>query len=672
MFLLGLIPLLHSPAAQAMGDDDPYTAFSRFCATYFGAEKEPETYRAFGETLSFDGDSLWLRPSHTSAAVGITTNLPADVHIEYGPTDALGEQTGTAERLFYTHLRHMTGLTPGRTYHYRFVATDERGSTIRSDTRTFTTRPPQPDRVIRIPDDMQGPPYILDQADAYYLVTRDLAIDGTAFEIPDRTTDVTLDLGGHTVTYNNKAWPDLETDNFPDWIRDAKYGIKAMKASGLKVYNGAIVQGPGANRAQNNSIGYNPIYLNGCQRVEIAGVTISYNGAQQIGIYGHWSGSRSSFHHNIFIDAGADVRNRHGAGSRALLVGADSEHVTVHHNLVKRTRQGGVRGSEVHHNEIYVDSWATNSFAITLNEGGVAHHNKVFGTGYHLVAFGWGHEQTFHHNFVHLEGTDVKGRFEEYGDQVSLNGFRLTQYNGATHARHDNLYHDNTVVIRGREGSQGRGTQFWGDPHVINLRFRDNVVKAITTDNDTPRIASIVAHGTYRLADAQEPVYYENAELISNICNVRFGDDYGVGSNTRFIGCRFVRVGDDPRYRTFNFSRAAISRHHVVRDPVFEGGASMDSIAFTSDEQDVTFEWTVTVKTEPNATIAVHDAHGHEVWQGRADEAGDAAVPLAQQTVTRAGTRVHTPHRIRTEAGDRAGVATVRVDRARSVTVPVR
>src|SRR5690606_36408157 len=109
--------------------------------------------------------------------------------------------------------------------------------------------------------------------------------EGTAFAVAPKNTNITVDLGGHTVTYNTKAWPDLPTENFPDWVKDAKYGLRAVKIPNLKIFNGSIVQGAGNNRAQANSIGFSPIYLNGCQNSEIACVVIDYSGVQVAGIY---------------------------------------------------------------------------------------------------------------------------------------------------------------------------------------------------------------------------------------------------------------------------------------------------------------------------------------------------------------------------------------------------
>ena len=51
---------------------------------------------------------------------------------------------------------------------------------------------------VRVPEGVQGPPYVLDRADTTYLVTGDLSTDGTAIFVA--ASGITLDLGGHILT----------------------------------------------------------------------------------------------------------------------------------------------------------------------------------------------------------------------------------------------------------------------------------------------------------------------------------------------------------------------------------------------------------------------------------------------------------------------------------------
>jgi len=129
-----LLFLLMMPFALA----DDYDDFNVFAKQAFGAEKEPLIYDKFGNTLEFDEEGFWIHESKTSAVIAFETNLPSNSYVEYGTTTSYGQQTQAHDRSYYIHLHYLNDLSQG-IYHYRLVATDERGNTIRSEDRTFTT-----------------------------------------------------------------------------------------------------------------------------------------------------------------------------------------------------------------------------------------------------------------------------------------------------------------------------------------------------------------------------------------------------------------------------------------------------------------------------------------------------------------------------------------------------
>lgn len=71
--------------------------------------------------------------------------------------------------------------------------------------------------------------------------------------------------------------------------------------------------------AHATSIGFNPIYMGSCSKVELAGVSVRYSGSQQVGMFNHWPGNGWHIHHNVFMDTGKALVNRHGADSKAVL-----------------------------------------------------------------------------------------------------------------------------------------------------------------------------------------------------------------------------------------------------------------------------------------------------------------------------------------------------------------
>ncbi len=222
-----------------------YGKFNDFCIKHFGAEKEPLVYEKFGETLKFLDKGAWMHASEASSCIGFETNLPAKAYVEYGPTRKYGSRTSEHERHFYLHLHYLKDLKPNATYHYRFVAVDERGKKVVTEDAVFVTK--KSPGAIHVPGNMQGPPYLLDKAGATYVLTKDLTIDGKAFDV--KADNITLDLGGHTVIYNNKRMEIALKLSSTIWRKDAHYGVNSQVRKGLTVLNGRIKQGAGDNGA---------------------------------------------------------------------------------------------------------------------------------------------------------------------------------------------------------------------------------------------------------------------------------------------------------------------------------------------------------------------------------------------------------------------------------------
>ncbi len=679
-------PYSPSQIAEAAGEE-VYEQFNRFALQNFGAEKDPLVYDTFGSELQFTSRFMWTYISERSAVIAFETNLPAQSFVQFGPTSAYGSETEEPERYFYLHLHYLTGLEPDTTYHYQVVARDERGNVITSQDYTFTTRSTA--GTIHIPNDLSGPPYILDQEGATYVVTQDLVVPGTAFEIA--APGITLDLGGHRIVYNSQPHP----GGISDPRDDAYYGVKTRRYAGvkdIKILNGILEQGPG-NDASVGSIGFNPIYISsaGGRGTEIAFVTAIYSGPQVSGIFIDWPGDEPyNIHHNITLDRGTEVLNRHGAGVRGILIydyrGTPGvRNATVHHNLVKRSRHAGLTGNVLYNNEVYIDSYDTNAYAIAPldfreGHGYEAFNNRVFGTGYHVVGFAWGNNLHIYNNFVHLQGVEPTNRSEESGTHASVIGMRLTQYNGSTHPYEDNLYENNVIAIYGREGTTlVRGVQFMSDPNVKNLRFRNNIVKVIIQDESSPRAAAaIVAEGGNGCED-NPPVIYEHNTLISNIANVQIGDSYGnAACNHYFLENTFIADEGTlhPDYATFKYGfwdSSAPQRNTVVRDAVLQGAASLDSVRFQNDEQDLRVEWTLTIRVldaynrpVADASVLIKEIPTGNIERGRTDANGTYTTPLVQYVARQSGKTEHTPHWLLISDGDWSDDRIVTMDRPRT------
>jgi len=640
-----------------------YSIFNRFCRANFGAKVEPLVRETFGEKLEIVEGSLWVHASDRSASIGWMTNLPATVEVSGARAEA-----ATGERPFYVHLWRLGGLEPGKAVELTLTCTDEFGGSVR---RKVRVEPGRPEGATDFPGGAAGPPYAISEP-GHYILTKDITAKRTAILV--EAEGVTLDLGGHTVTYATEQLPKEHfTDKWMSYVRTGSFGVKNMGGSKFKLLNGKVIQGAGRNRGNDESCGFNPVYVRGCSEVELAGVEVDFWSPQNYGVRFRNSGDDHLIHHNVVRDRGNMMHNRHGAGCGAIgFIGAKGGKYIARHNLVARTRQNGIRGGydESHHNEIYLDSWSTNSFATSIKAGRRLHHNRIFATGYHAIACPWGNGVRIEDNFIHMQGINTgKTRWwEGFGDQNSMNGLRHTQWGNNKTPSENSDYARNVVLIYGRNGCQIRGVEFFSDTYIKGLTLRDSTIKVVSQDAKTTKAACVATHGNAKREKTQNPVYYRNCTFVSNINHIRLGDDYGTGSHHHFIGCRFVREGDDPRFRTLTAMGSYWSRHHKLIDCIFGEGTAPDDVDFMKTKpgtRDYTVEWSLTVKTEPGAEVVITDAKGAEVCRGKAGPDGRLVAPLAQYKMSGHGKEVLTPHTVKA-AGKSAQVT---MDRQKELAV---
>ena len=616
---------------------------------------------------------VWSHAGETSAVVACWTPTAMKVRVEYGPTEAYGLTAAGDTKPRYMHVLHLNGLTPGRRIHFRFVGSDADGAVHRSADATLT--PKRIENAVRIPDHLQGPPYALDKANTTYVLTKDVTTPGTAFHV--RASNVTLELDGHTVRYG-KDLSYEEPEDARSWL-DSGHGVMFPKygVKGTKVRNGLLIEATPKEKQHPNGWGHNAVCGNGVSGFEFAGLAMVYEGKDIRGIQMANSGS-GTVHHCVIEDRGTHISNRHqgldGIGGLPKS--------KVHHNLIKRVRHRGISagaGSDIHHNEIHLDSWATNAYGVMCyhTKDADVHHNMIFGGGYHVIGVGTvsGCENVkVHHNHIELVGAKPTQRSSEYGAISGMNGVRVT-WGGK------NLdFYENTILITGTEGSNLRGTWFCSEPSVSGVVFRDNLVRVVALDRKAVVRGAFACCGDYR-KPGHPVTLYENNRVISNVTHVRFGEGYGLGSNHHFVGNTFVREGNDPRYRTIRIGYGNYpTKGHVLLDNTFEGGAGLDKVSFTGGgERDFAVRWTVTVnvldaaaRPVAGADVKVTDAAGNEVASGKTARDATARFALTQYVHKVGGKEPLTPHTILVKARGTEAQATVTADATKTVKVVVR
>jgi hypothetical protein len=616
-----------------------YDEFNKFSKYFFSALRDPLYFNYSGSDLKIS--SIWSHTSETSFVVAFETNLPTFSYVEYGETLGYGFKTDFSERTFYNHRIYLKNLKKDTTYHYRIVVIDELGRKKYSEDKTFKTFTPQ--NVVYIKDLPGGPNYVLDQSNTYYLLTEDIVSNETAIYL-DTVANVTVDLGGNTIIFgqgNSENAYGIDYFNYP-YIDGY-----------IRIFNGKIIQGENPNMYSNSdSSKFSPVIIrdskyskNNHDRFEMAGIEIEYYASQSWGFLSRYSWGKYRIHHNSFKDVGVGVTNRHGAGTRAqgfLYLDVNNEN-ELKNNVVKRTRQSGINGAKnIENNEIYIDSWAANSFGIQSYNpkdgigGGITSNNKVFGTGYYAIAIPWATiNQSFDNNFIHMEAINTKDYrwWESWGEQNVVNGFRLTQYNPGGQYRNNVDFDGNIVITNARHGGYARGTEFFSDNSVYNWTFRNSILKAVAWDNNGD-VTTVATQGHFRKNDTQI-LKYINITSISNRNNIRLGDSYGKGNNHHFINSTFIKIGDNPNYHTFIGDGGYWNYGHLLLNPTFLGGAKYNDVYWerTATLTDYSIGWTVNINSNPNSEIIILDKDGKESFKGNLNNLGKLSVDLKELTI---------------------------------------
>lgn len=624
--------------------DSVEAVFNDFCNTHFGAEADSLIYDKFGYTLKINATGGWKYASEKSASVSWQTNLPSKSYIEYGTTTAYGTQTTTTDRYYYTHIHHLKNLQENVTYHYRLVCEDERGNIIKSSDSTFTTVLPA-GNIVKVPDNLSGPPYVLNQANTTYLFTQDITASKTAIVV--LADNITIDLGGHTIIHGDQTVSSVTESDY----NNCGAGIYSYQPrTGITIVNGTLKNGSATgNVSITAGYGFNPIYLRKAGDVEIAGVICDYYFSQTHGMAIKDAAGNINIHNNIVNDRGTEITYRHGSGVKAIAFRGGDPHVPnghhIDYNLIKRSRQNGVNfAMTMTGNEIYIDSWSTNSFAIQpTHKDGVLKDNKMLITGYNAYGAGWSsNDMIFENTFIHMEsiitmtsGSTGNRYFETWGDIDCLAGFRITNYNPGGRQRNNLLYKDNLIIGNCRKGAEMRGTEFMTDYSITNTRFENSTVKVMVTDsNSNNRAASIVTHGASN-DSLPVPIYYRNCKIISNFCNIRFGDSYARGHHHKFYNSDLIRIGNHPDYHTFVFDGGYWGWDHHLIDCRFLSGATYDDVYWkrTGLYSNYSVGYTLCVNANPGSQITIKDAKDSVVYNGVMPASGVITDTLLRSTI---------------------------------------
>jgi len=521
---------------------------------------------------------------------------------------------------------------------------------------------PEAERVIEI-----GAPGVMDQPGATYLLTRDVTAPRTAFVV--KGDGITLDLGGHTVTYGTDdgdrhsgvfARPGEGEESFPHIPREGFGG-----ASNFMLRNGRIVQGGGDG-------GFcHAVYMRAVDGLEIYDTVTQVRSRDSDNFYIRSCGS-VRIHHNDCISTVKEVSNRHYPGQDVIVFWGVDGPVEIDHNGIHGGAQWGInvhnKGRkpylvDVHHNLVKHRSYATNGYGLGCHADNMyVHHNAVIpvaGRGVHLTARGI----EFFSNIV-----DVREKPNPEYPRTRSHGVKLE---GATSTR----VHHNLIRSTAEEGfGDADPLDFDVPAGAHNEVYRNTVVALRKTDEFWAATTNLISQ-----VDGSGCVVHDNI-FRTNHWHIRV--DWGGGSGMLFRDNRYEVIGEPEDYQFFSIrpGRAYDVKNDIFRDNVLVPPASYDRMAFMyrdylPERMDIAIESTLTVlATDPaglpigNVVVARSGPEGE--LRAATDSSGTAKLLLVPVRYVGNEKRPYGPYSVTLSKPDWDTV-TRNVDAAQPLTLPV-
>jgi hypothetical protein len=309
----------------------------------------------------------------------------------------------------------------------------------------------------------------------------------------------------------------------------------------FSVFNGSVLQGAG--RSPTPASGGGGVITHAR---EIAGVTASYNGAQGHGfdIGGNNIDNNIGIHHCVIIDKGTIVLDRH---SQASASGTGDK--AYYSNTLIGVRQCGVSGAgEKFNNEVYMDSYVTNS--IGIQGSGASHNNRIYGMGFLAIGMWIGDETARTDNMIYLRAYAPSKRSAEYGTNDSrlsgVAGIRVTFNNEM-----ENVLFENNTVLTYVDTPAGYAKGAWVLTSLTqnNIWYVNNVFLAEGNNEfNGGDVETFMIHGGsvhYNEEYYGSPVKIEGNIFAGNGRAIAIGDGYSVGGSAVFRNNKIIQTGID-------------------------------------------------------------------------------------------------------------------------------
>ncbi len=494
---------------------------------------------------------------------------------------------------------------------------------------------------------------VLDQPGATYRLTRDITVPRTAFMI--KGDDITLDLGGHTVTYGTDIGVDYCHGVFlrPGGGEGSFQGVPKEGFGGgnsFTLKNGRIVQG-GQPVAPEGAITYasgrivkeqgdhprpgrycHAVYIRGCEGFLVTGVTTQVNSRDTNNVHVLYC-KQGEIANNRCISTVREITNRHWPGTQVILVSPVGGNVDIHHNTIDGGGQWGIYVAsegrtghlvQVHHNIIRHRSYTTNGYAIGCHAPNMrtyANVIKSIGRGVHLT----GNSIDFYNNIV-----EPKEKPNPEYPSTRTHGIKIE---GATHT----LVHHNFCRVVAEEGAGDADPLDFDCRRYSGNRVYKNTIEAIRAGEQYWAASVNVIR-----ADRSNLTMVHDNLFRTNHWHIR--GDWGGMQALLFADNRFEVIGQprDYEFLVLKQSTAARTQGVVFRDNQLVAPADyakthlLYATRYTPANVDVVVQWTVHVTARDPAgkpiravTALARNENGMDVATDITDEMGNAELVLA-------------------------------------------
>jgi hypothetical protein len=456
----------------------------------------------------------------------------------------------------------------------------------------------------------------LNFGDSYYLLTQDIASDGTCITLGTSSNNKFINLNNHTITYGD-VYGNLHSGI---WMTGGH--------TNTTITNGVIKQGSGAGV---NSSCIRSDYNGGKTNVHVSYVDCYYYGDDSSGfdlstnVFGNISAHDNRIYPNVSNFANRMVVHAGiAAGTQDEAKSGDS--ITVYNNKIIGKGHGGINVGRnrssiyinpalIYNNTIQMWGACPNPIAIAIDGYNYdVFNNFINQTNARGIYFAGAIDKNnegasnarIYNNYVEVR----ENAHPEYTSDDPIGGpvgIRIR------YGSHDGIIYNNTIFAHTEPGfGHAIGIRISvGGVYSENITLVNNTIIAISTDPERYAI-SLMIEADDGLNNSKD-TYFINNRLISNSNQLSLGGSNGAPKNVILTSNTLVKqTPSAANYATLYGARCGgcDSLNDTIIDTLFESGANYDDAIFGGTGlRDIRISWYLDVHVQNQSGVSLQNAN---------------------------------------------------------------